>query len=178
MGRQKHSFLEAGDVLLHFSNNIKTAREKLVLFMQDGISLGKRGDLSGGGLKRSLEKLSYEEKRERQAYDERILGSGIFVETILNEIEKSASFKKKNVSLGEILEKVARHYGVTVPELCSGSKRPTVSKARYAAIFLGVKEAGIQAIELSDALGIGTTAIYEIINSGRGEEGSIGILLE
>jgi len=178
MGRQKHGFLEAGDVLSHFSGNMKAAREKLSLFMQDGISSGKRDDLAGGGLNRSLEKLSYEEKRARQAYDERILGSGLFVETILNEIEKSASFKKKNISLGEILEKVARHYRVTVAELCSGSKRPTISKARYAAIFLGVKEAGIQTIELSDALGIGTTAIYEIVNSGRGKEESRGIILE
>lgn len=50
-------------------------------FVEDDIELGKRDELVGGGLKRYL---TLSGSKDREAYDERILGSGEFVEHLLS----------------------------------------------------------------------------------------------
>lgn len=178
MGKAKHPFLEAEDVLLIFSDKAKEARQKLTQFMKEGLSHGRRDDLAGGGLKRSLVRSASASRKERQAYDERILGSGLFVESILKEIEKSAGTKRRDVSLEKLLSKVASFYDLTIPELCSGSRRLPIIRARAAAIFVGSKELGLAPKELFEALNVGVTAVYELLRSSRGEMESRGIALE
>lgn len=171
MGRTKHAFMEVDEVLLNFGGSFKEARQRLKGFMADGIALGQQVHLRGGGLKRSLAKLDSESKRGLQAYDERILGSGLFVEHILKDINKSEKGVQENNSLKEVLDKVAMYYDLSLPELCSGSRRKVVSKARATAVFYATKKFGISPRVLSQSLGVAPSTIYDIIRLEKGEGG-------
>ena len=78
MGKGTFAGQNEDEVLLMFDNRKMSARKKYRAFIEDGIRQGKRDELVGGGLRRSL-KLSGSD--EYEAYDERILGSGRFCGT-------------------------------------------------------------------------------------------------
>jgi putative transposase len=84
------------EVLLMFDKGIKLARKRYRKFVADGIPLGKRDELVGGGLRRSLKQSGSE---GYESYDERILGSGEFVESLRQETESVTV----SVSLEEII---------------------------------------------------------------------------
>ncbi|HCG99451.1 MAG: hypothetical protein A2074_04290 [Candidatus Aquicultor primus] len=171
MGRRKYSFMDVDDVLYNFGRNLKGARQGLKEFMVDGIALGRQAHLIGGGLKRSLTKLDLESKRGLQAYDERILGSGLFVEAILKDIDKSEIGAQEDGPLEELLNKVAICYNLSLPELYSGSRRKVVSEARATVVFYATKKLGTPPRVLSEVLGVAPSTIYDIIRLEKGEGG-------
>ncbi len=63
-----------------------------------------------------------------------ILGGGKFAQAALEKLNETD--KDKEEELEKLLIKVASFYGLTIQELCSGSKRTQVSKARAVAIYL------------------------------------------
>lgn len=74
-----------------FGHSLRTARMKLEEFMSD-LKMAKReaGLFKGGGLVRSasgMKQLQKTTKDDRQCFDERILGNGQFVETMLQQVE-------------------------------------------------------------------------------------------
>jgi REP element-mobilizing transposase RayT len=77
------------DILLYFGNKPKDARRKYRQFIKKGIDHGSRPDLQGGGLVRSAggdtTGLLGRKKGERENGDERILGSGEFVNDALKK---------------------------------------------------------------------------------------------
>ena len=76
-------------VLHQFGRTTGTARKAYVEFVQDQMHLGSQPELTGGGLVRSAgewsEVVSMRKRGERQFSDERILGSGEFVEEVFGE---------------------------------------------------------------------------------------------
>ena len=79
MGVRVFSGQKVGEVLLYFSRRQKPAREKYEAFVADGVQRGKREELVGGGLRRVLRIAGND---FISAYDDRILGSGDFVEQL------------------------------------------------------------------------------------------------
>ena len=75
---------QSDEILQMFAGTRKIASQKYRRFIADGVAMGKRNELVGGGLRRSR-KLAGAECFE--AYDERILGSGDFVEQLWKECE-------------------------------------------------------------------------------------------
>jgi putative transposase len=83
--------------------------------MKEGIAQGKRPELVGGGLIRSLggwsQVLSLRRRGVKIPSDERILGSGEFVEGLLAEVAKredeTLRLMRKVVSLRELLKTIA-----------------------------------------------------------------------
>ena len=181
IGKAKYSWFEADHTLSLFGARRHDAREKLSSFMKDGLGAERCDDLVGGGLKRSLglisDKDTHLDGTGHQAHDERILGSGDFVEAVLRNEDRPAAEKKGNRSnIHGLIEAALSSYSITLPELCSGSKRSAISKARSTIIALGVKHFGLLPIELSEALGISLSAVYSIISRSREEYASESIL--
>lgn len=168
MGQIKYPFVDGDYVLSHFGAGIGDARKALVSFMREGIEKGRQDRLAGGGLKRSLASLSEAERKEFHAFDERILGAGHFVESTLRALERRAVAKAS--AAAELIERIAQSHNLRATELRSGSKRAPVARARAEAVALGIKEHGISARELADALGVSTPAIYAILRR-VGDEG-------
>ena len=68
------------DVLRHFGNNLKDARQKYRQFVEKGIKQGRRPEFQGGGLVRSAggdtSVLSPKDKESRELSEQRVLGIG------------------------------------------------------------------------------------------------------
>ncbi|WP_319407624.1 hypothetical protein [uncultured Desulfosarcina sp.] len=87
MGNVIHRFQDIDYVLNLFGGKIVQARRHYLEFVKKGISQGRRPDLTGGGLVRSAggwAALKTMRKGEsRMKGDERILGQGDFVDSVL-----------------------------------------------------------------------------------------------
>jgi hypothetical protein len=91
-GRQKNDWQEKDFVLEFFGPKEKKAIRYYREYMEAGKGLGRRPELVGGGLIRSMggwsQVLSLRKKGESETYDERILGNGDFVQAILEEADQ------------------------------------------------------------------------------------------
>ena len=93
MGKKRNDWQKADDVLLRFAKDRAKARERYRQFIQKGLTMGKRPDLTGGGLVRSVGGWSaVKALRRAKAYmkgDERILGDPDFVQTVLKQSKEN-----------------------------------------------------------------------------------------
>jgi putative transposase len=82
MGHVKREWQDVDSVLLYFGKRRKSAIEKYEAFVEEGIKAGKRPELVGGGLIRSLggwsQVVSLKRAGSKMFSDERILGSSDF----------------------------------------------------------------------------------------------------
>ena len=104
---------------------------------------------------------------DRELFDDRILGSGDFVERIIKEADVKVRYqfavKEHTEELNDFIDKICRSEKVTIKELKSGSRRQEVSKAR-ALISIGlVKNYGVSLAEVARRLNISTSAVSKII---------------
>jgi predicted HTH domain antitoxin len=154
-------------VLGFFGSKEKKAIKAIQEFMEAGKGLGPRPELVGGGLIRSLggwsAVLSLRQKGEAEAYDERILGGGDFVQAVLEEADQRLArqirARKKTGSLPRIIKKRCREAGVNERELRSGSRRRAVSELRRSLCVYLYRELGIPLAEIARLVGIGTSGV-------------------
>ena len=171
VGKKKRVWQDRDYVLRYFGQNEREARTAYISYVSQGIELGRRPELVGGGLLRSvggwkgLEELR--KSGERVRADERILGGSEFVERVLRESEeeweKRSRFRKRGMNLRWLMDKVTRHFGITAESLRSASKVPMTSKARAVLCYLGVREMGLTSVSLATELGISQSAISRAI---------------
>ncbi len=95
------------DVLLHFGETREIARRRYRQFVKNGVDQENRPELQRGGLVRSAggnkAGLLGRRKEEREKGDERILGSGNFVnEALMKAGEDWEKGKKKETKMAEI----------------------------------------------------------------------------
>jgi putative transposase len=89
VGRRVNKWQDRDYVLKWFGTKVKQARQSYRMFVGQGIGLGRQPNLVGGGLVRSAGGWSQVKALRRiggrEKSDERILGSGGFVEQILSD---------------------------------------------------------------------------------------------
>ena len=149
--------------------------QEALLFVSKGIEEGKKPELTGGGLIRSVggwKRLKdLRESGQRVNSDERILGGSEFVERVLmqanEEWERKALIKKSGIDLDSLLEKVGNHFCVDVKELKSGSRSRDIAKARSVLCCLGVRNLGLTCVTMAKALGVSPSAVSKSIARGR-----------
>jgi chromosomal replication initiation ATPase DnaA len=102
-------------------------------------------------------------KGEAEAYDERILGDGDFVQTILKEADqklvRQIKARRKTGSLAKIIKDRCRQTGINETELRAGSQRRSVSKLRQEICFYLSRELGIPMAEIARQVGVGTSGV-------------------
>lgn len=167
MGIIERKWQDRGMILEYFGKN----RRKAVLgydnFIRAGISQGRRPELRGGGLVRSLggwaQVVSLRKRRMRSAADDRILGSSDFVESLLREAEEKDRETLRLTSKVRDLESLAREIikreKIKTWELRSGCRKPGVLKARTLFCQLAVKKMGYFGAEVARYLGVTTSAV-------------------
>jgi REP element-mobilizing transposase RayT len=165
LGQRSMEGQETDEVLARFGKSRARARRGYQQFIADGVAAGRRDDLSGGGLKRSL--LGREENTERTTYDERILGSGEFVD-ILTQGVKSGEAQRPQLSLPDLLQRVCAITGVASAKLRRPGRERAVARARAIFCCLAVHEFGYTGKEVGTASGLGSAGVCIAIR--RGEE--------
>jgi putative transposase len=92
LGKEKNDWQERGYVLGHLSQSEREAIRGYRRFMEEGKGQGRRSELVGGGLVRSIggwsQVSSLRGQGERTAYDARVLGGGDFVTEVLREADQ------------------------------------------------------------------------------------------
>jgi len=100
------------------------------------------------------------------ASDERILGSGEFVEGLLFEVEErekeTLRLARKVVGLSVLLEKVVARAGLKEFDLRSGDRRRAVVRARRLFYQLAVRRMGYSGAEVARYLGVTTSAVNRL----------------
>ena len=100
------------------------------------------------------------------AADERILGSGGFVEGLLAEVEKrekeTLRLGRKVVSLPVLIKTLAGGEDLEEAEVRSGDRRRGVVKARRLSCQLAVRRMGYSGAELARYLGVTTSAVNRL----------------
>ena len=76
MGKRELSGQKVEEVLAPFGRDVREARKQYRTFIEAGVGQGRRNDLVGGGLQRSMAARGEEMPREPEAFDQRVLGTG------------------------------------------------------------------------------------------------------
>ena len=103
----------------------------------------------------------------RERCDERILGSGEFVERIIKEAEDKIKYqlpvKEHHHKIDEFIAQICSSENVSIEELKAGSRRKEVSGVR-AQIAIGLVERhGVALAEVARRVGVSTSAISKIL---------------
>jgi len=170
--RDGREWQNRGYVLSYFGGG-RRGRRNYLKFVEEGISLGRRPELVGGGLVRSLggwsSVIALRRRGEKQVSDERILGDGDYVGAILAESgdmgKENLRVGKKKVNLLSLAEGVCKEYGVNLKELRSGSRRHSVVEARQELSRIAVMVHGYSGAEVARYLGVTNSCITRPLSS-------------
>jgi hypothetical protein len=154
-----------------FGRREREATKAYRRYIEEGIEDGRRPDLVGGGLIRSLggwsQVVSLRRSKESVLGDERILGSGEFVERITREAAETVTYQLSGHDLRQKADShirtICRNEGINVEELKSGSRRAGVSNVRSRLALWLVEDFGIPLAEAGRQLGVSTSAVSKII---------------
>jgi len=174
-GKVKREWQDVDSVLSLFGTEKNAAQEAYRLYVQDGIAMGRRRDLVGGGLIRShggwsaVQKLR--RKNEYQKGDERILGDSDFVDDVLRQAEekfvRQHYLQTQGVNFEQLVERVADLFEITPAEVLAGGKKRKTVAARSLLCFWSVSELGLSQSGLSAKLKISQPAISAAVDRGR-----------
>jgi len=157
VGNRQRDWQQQESVLKYFGRNLSGARKAYLRFMEKGANQGRRPELTGGGLLRSLggwqALKTLRQTSERVKGDERILGDTEFVDAVLQreneEMERRYRLKAQGFGLDCVAEQVAKTLGLPLEEVWEKSRRPPVVRARSLLCYWAAKELGISATELA-----------------------------
>jgi REP element-mobilizing transposase RayT len=172
MGNIKNDWQNCDYVLNYFGREQGPARKTYRRYVLKAIDEGRRPELVGGGLIRSMGGWSAVKAMrrlgDRELSDDRILGSGEFVERIIKEAEAKIKYqlpvKKDDQKLDEYIAQICESKNVSIQELKTGSRRREVSRVRAQVATGLVKRHGIPLAEVARRVGVSTSAISKILN--------------
>lgn len=171
VGEIKNDWQDRDFVLKWFGSREGEAIRGYGQFLRKGIDQGRRPDLVGGGLIRSQGGWTAVKKIHRtgirQKSDERILGSGEFVELLIKESDhaRKAQFighEREDIAVSYI-QKICKQERVSVEALKSGGRRQKVSEVRARIAKKLVHEMGFSLTETGRYLGVSPSAISKAL---------------
>lgn len=175
MGKVKREWQDIEWVLKLFGDRLRMARMRYHEFVEKGISMGRRKDLTGGGLIRSMggwaAVKSMRKAKMFEKSDERILGDGDFVDQVLSEAREQMERKNilisKGYNLKMIADRVCFVMGLEASEIWKGGKSRRRVAARSLLCFWAVRELGISMSELSRRLDLSLSGVSQSVIRGE-----------
>jgi REP element-mobilizing transposase RayT len=176
MGKAKHDWQDTEYVLKLFDSSIGAARRSYNAFVSKGVAQGRRPDLVGGGLLRSVggwfELKEFRDSGIRIKGDERILGSSDFVERVLKQAEENLEERYRLEALGididTLLVQVAQYYKTDPADLKTASKEATITQARTVLCYLAVRKLKISCADVARTLRISPAAVSRAAGRAAG----------
>ena len=176
LGSVTRDWQQVDYVLGFFGKTKSAARRAYRHFVEKGISQGRRHDLTGGGLVRSLggwtALRALRGSTVRIKGDERILGDSDFVEAVLRDANEQLTrryqLQTKGFDLEQVAERVAQVLDISLEIVWEKSRRPQVAVARSLLCYWASKELGMSMTELAKRLNLTQPAIS--IAARRGEK--------
>ncbi len=185
MGKKKSDWQSADEVLALFGKNKSSARRQYRQFVVKGIELGRQPELVGGGLLRSAGGWSAVRSLRKanifQKSDERILGDGDFVETVLADAQESMNrryvLSAKGIKIEDIISAVSDHLSVDSKLLIGPSKERQIVKARALVCFWASRELGQSMTYIAEHLKIAVPTVSVAVKKGSQIVAENGLIL-
>jgi putative transposase len=171
VGNKKREWQDSAYVLEWFGKNKTGARINYRNFVKAGIEEGRRDDLVGGGLIRTLggwsQVKSQRGQGEKTRSDTRILGQDEFVDRIIDEadhkIKSQLLISERKVKAENKVHEVCKTEGISIEELRGGSRRGNIPSIRARLATELVESLGLTLAETARQLGVSTPAISKIL---------------
>jgi len=175
MGKAKKNWQDIKWILKLFDKRLRVARRLYHEFVEKGISMGRRKDLTGGGLVRSMGGWAVVKSMRKakifEKSDERILGDGNFVDQVLSvaqeQMEQKNLLISKGYTLDVIAERVCEEMNIDPPEIWKSGKSRNRVAARSLLCFWAVRELGISMTELSRKLNLSLSGVSQSVARGE-----------
>jgi len=174
-GKRKNDWQDVDYVLSYFAKRKGTARKRYLEHVSIGIEKGRRPDLVGGGLIRSLggwsEVKNLQKGDHRQKGDERILGDSDYVLEVLRQtqegFERKHKLKAKGYSLDDLARRVAELFDINPDEIYLAGKYRKRVQARSVFSYWAVRELGETATSIAKKIGISQPAVSMSVERGE-----------
>jgi len=171
IGKAKHTWMDVAHVLSTFGSTRRKAVNEYRRFMQEGLGQGRLPELTGGGLIRSKggwsQVLAARRSGRKEEYDERILGSGAFVNDILKETEEKTKrqlkLRRGGKTITRIIEEECAKSRISQNELKGGGRRRKISLLRATIAKRGLDELGLSLAEIARHVGVTTSSIRKAV---------------
>ncbi len=173
--KTRRDWQEIGEVLARFFSTQREAISRYRQFVADGITLGRREELTGGGLRRSAG--GWEGLRELQRSgecwrgDERILGDGDFVNSVLQEAEEKLTcreeYRRQGWDLLRLVQEVCNLLEVAPEDLRKKGRANDISYAKGLICYFGHSRLGITGTELAGYFAMSRPSVSQAIQRGE-----------
>jgi putative transposase len=180
MGKKDRAWQDSDYVLSYFGKSHSEARRRYLKYVKEGIDQGKRPELVGGGLIRSLGGWDAVKKlrldgHDRIKGDHRILGDSDFVMDVLSEAEEKFErfyeLKRTGYDLISIERKVCEIYDIEPEKLYSKSRQKIRADARGLYCYWAVRELGYSMTDLARRFGMTQPGVtYAVMRGERTAE--------
>ena len=174
LGARKVDWQETGDVLGEFGGSRSGARQSYDEYVKEGARRGRRPELGGGGLIRSVgsieEAMRMVGRREKVRSDERILGSGEYVAKVIREVEHRDRRKegmRERLDPRGVVKRACKVMGVEEGQLYGRRKVRAVSEARSLAAKWLVEDLGMTVTDVARILKVTHAAVVYGARRGR-----------
>jgi REP element-mobilizing transposase RayT len=175
LGHNVNNWQSVDETLMLFGEKMSAARRRYREFVKKGLNQGRRPELVGGGLIRSIGGWQAFKALNRTdthlKSDERILGDSDFVEKVLKKAqekrERQYQLEADGFNIDQVAQRVAAILGVKCEQVWEKGKHPQTVKARSLLCYWVVRELGISATELARRIGITQPAISQSVKRGE-----------
>ena len=176
MGRRNRPWQNVDYVLHSFGKRVGRARREYFSYVEAGVEQGRRRDLVGGGLVRSLGGWGEAEKlrlrgQEHIKSDERILGDSDFVDSVIAQAKehytRECELRRRGYDLEKIAERAAEIYGIKVGEVLTKGRQQRRVGARSLFCFWAVRELGKSLAALAIRLGMSPAGVGYAVQRGE-----------
>jgi REP element-mobilizing transposase RayT len=183
-GRISRPWQNTDYVLNTFGPSRSLARRGYSRFVSAGIGAERKPELVGGGLVRARggwsAVLALRRRSAAEACDQRILGDADFVRAVTDRLSDRQRQNLRLLTARPDIDRICRQvcdcHGVSLGELCSGSRRRPVVMARYTVAWIAVREVGYSGAEVARHLGVSNSCITRSV--ARGSRPNVSALLE
>jgi putative transposase len=176
LGKTKRPWQATEYVLGCFGNTVARARKAYGAYVEAGRQQGRRGDLIGGGLIRSLG--GWAEVKDRRGRgqgpiksDERILGESDFVEAILAQANerytRHYALKRQGVGFKHVVARVAALCHLDPREVVAEGRQRRKVTARSLLCFWAGRELGLPLTALARQLGLSPPGVSYAVQRGE-----------
>lgn len=175
VGKVKRDWQQVDYVLGFFGKKKSDARKAYRHFVEQGVKQGRRPELVGGGLIRSVggwaALSALRDEAVRVKGDERILGDSDFVEAVLKEadeqLERRYRLKAEGFDLEQVAERVAAVMNIPLEIVWEKSQRPLVVEARDLLCYWASKELVMNKTDLAKRLNLTQPAVSIAVRRGE-----------
>ena len=176
LGRRKCEWQDTDYVLSYFGKRVGEGRRRYLLHVRAGVDKGRRPELVGGGLIRSLggwteARRQRAKGKERVRGDERILGDSDFVLEVLEDADEKIDrhYKLKNMGydLEKLEQRVCEFYDIEPEDIYSKGRRRVQAEARSLFCYWAVRELGYALTDLARRLAMTGPGVGYAVSRGE-----------